>query len=72
MNIAFMGVPCSSIAGPAMPAGAAGIAALLNKLDGFYDRSILAIDRPIDLKLKIVCRITDLCQKTDENIATPT
>ena len=29
-------------------------------------------DRPCRLKLKIVCRITDLRLKTEENIATPT
>ena len=29
-------------------------------------------DRPCGLKLKIVCRITDLRLKTEENIATPT
>ncbi|MEG4574932.1 hypothetical protein QUA56_19910 [Microcoleus sp. N3A4] len=29
-------------------------------------------DRPPWLKLKIVCRITDLYLKTEENIATPT
>jgi hypothetical protein len=29
-------------------------------------------DRPRGLKLKIVCRITDLRLKTEENIATPT